>query len=168
MSENRTRHVTWGNPQHAFDQAQSLSGLEFLKKIVSGEIDQPPIADLMGFRLVEVLHGEAVFEVEPAEYHYNPIGSVHGGLAATLCDAAMACAIQSTLPAGRLYTTLELKINYLRPLLTSSGRVICKGSIIHVGRQIATAEARVVDHTDKLYAHATTTCMAMKLGSIHG
>lgn len=157
--------ISWGDPQKAFSQASSLAGLEFLHKIISGEFDQPPIADLMGMKLVAASPGEAIFTVKPAEYHYNPIGSVHGGLAATMCDAAMACAIQSTLPAGRLFTTLELKINYLRPLLTTSGTIKCIGSTIHVGRRIATAEARVIDAQDKLFAHATTTCMAMELGS---
>lgn len=166
MAPTRSRSISWGDPHRAFSEALGLPGLEFLQKIIDGEIDQPPIGDLMDMKLVEVSHGRAVFVVTPAEFHYNPIGSVHGGLAATVCDAAMACAIQSTLPAGKLYTTIELKINYLRPLLLKTGQVRAVGDIIHISRRIATAEARVLDRDERLYAHATATCLAMDLPKV--
>jgi uncharacterized protein (TIGR00369 family) len=103
-----------------------------------------------------------VFAVEPAEYHYNPIGLVHGGLACTLLDSAMGCAVHTTLPAGTGYTTLELKVNLIRPLTRETGRVLCEGTIIHVGGRTATAEARITDAAGALYAHATTTCMIFR------
>ncbi|MBC8075392.1 MAG: PaaI family thioesterase, partial [Chloroflexales bacterium] len=98
----------------------------------------------------------------PAEYHYNPIGSVHGGVAATLCDSAMACAIHTTLPAGVGYTTLELKVNFVRPITVQTGRVTCEGTLIHMGGRVATAEARLTDASGALYAHATTTCLVLR------
>ena len=155
----RKRTVTWQNPQEAAAAAQEVSGLAYLQGMVEGRFPAPPIADLMNFALTEVEERRAVFEVEPAEYHYNPGGAVHGGLAATLCDSAMACAIQSTLPAGTFSTTIELHVNYLRPVTTETGRLRCVGEVIHCGRQVATAEARLVDEDGKLYAHATTTCL---------
>lgn len=103
-----------------------------------------------------------MFACEPAEYHYNPIGTVHGGLASTLLDSAMGCAVHSTLPAGAGYTTLELKVNMLRPIAVSTGRLLCEGRTVHVGGRVATAEGRLTDEAGKLYAHATTTCMLFR------
>jgi uncharacterized protein (TIGR00369 family) len=120
------------------------------------------MAQLMGMRLTEVDEGRAVFEVEPGEQHYNPIGVVHGGLAMTLADSAMGCAVQSCLPAGVAWTTLELKINLVRALTLESGTVRCEGTVIHVGRRVATAEARLLDGQGRLCAHATTTCMVIR------
>jgi len=113
----------------------------------------------MGLRFSEVDEGSGVFMMEPVEYLHTPIGVVHGGAAATLLDSAMACAIQTLAPAGVGYTTLELKVNYVRPLLTTTGPVRAEGKVIHAGRRIATAEGRVTDASGKLYAHGTTTCM---------
>jgi len=158
MTERR-RTVTWQNPQEAAADVEQVSGLAYLRGMIEGRYPAPPIADLMNIALTEVDEGRAVFEVAPAEYHYNPGGTVHGGLAATLCDSAMACAIQSTLPAGVFSTTVELHVNYLRPVTVETGRLRCVGEVIHCGRQLATAEARVVDEAGKLYAHATTTCL---------
>src|ERR1700752_4077726 len=110
----RTRTVRWEDPRALAEAGRGLTGLEFLQKIVAGEIPQPPLAALMNFRIVEISKGQAVFAVEPAEYHYNPIGVVHGGLSATLLDSAMGCAVHSTLPAGAGYTTLEFKVNFVR------------------------------------------------------
>ncbi len=103
-----------------------------------------------------------VFECIPAEYHYNPIGAVHGGLARTLADSAMGCAVHTMLPAGVGYTTLEIKTNLLRPIAVETGRLLCEGKTIHVGGRIATAEARLTDEVGRLYAHATTTCMVFE------
>jgi uncharacterized protein (TIGR00369 family) len=130
--------------------------------MVAGEVPPPPVAQLLGMGIAEIEVGRVVFTMNPAEYHYNPIGTVHGGVISTLCDSAMGCAIQSTLPAGVGYTTVELKVNFLRPLLVTSGTVRCEGRTIHVGGRIATAEARVVDAEGRLYAHATTTCMIFR------
>jgi uncharacterized protein (TIGR00369 family) len=162
ITRERTRTVSWDDPLISARAAPSMSGLEYLQAMERGELPPPPLMQLlnMGFQSAEA--GRVVFSVEPAEYHYNPIGVVHGGLAATLCDSAMGCAIQSTLPAGVGYTTLELKVNFVRPLTVATGLVLCEGKVIHVGNRVGTAEARVTDRAGKLYAHATTTCMIMR------
>jgi uncharacterized protein (TIGR00369 family) len=160
--ERRTRTVTWSDPAPALRAAQTMSGIAYLKAIQSGELPPPPIAALIGMAMVEVSEGRAVFSAEPAEYHYNPLGTVHGGIAATLLDSAMGCAVQSLLPAGTGYTTLEIKVNYLRPITSATGTVTCEGTIIHLGGRIATAEARLTDATGKLYAHGTTTCLLLR------
>jgi uncharacterized protein (TIGR00369 family) len=163
MNENnpqtaqRTRLVTWEDPLPGAKAAPTMSGLDYLQAVTTGKLSAPPRAHLLNFEFVEVEKGRIVFAVEPAEYHYNPLGAVHGGLAATLCDSALACAVHSTLPAGVGYTTIELHINYTRPITTNTGRLRCIGQIIHVGRRMGTDEARLVDAQDKLYAHATTT-----------
>ncbi|MFL6332608.1 MAG: PaaI family thioesterase [Pyrinomonadaceae bacterium] len=158
----RTRTFSWEDPKALAEAAHGLSGLEFLKKVASGELPRPPISALMNFGLAELEKGRAVFTVEPAEYHYNPIGVVHGGLAATLLDSAMGCAVHSVLPAGAGYTTLEIKVNYVRALTAETGGVRCEARVIHVGGRTATAEGKVLDAASKLYAHATTTCIIFR------
>ncbi len=165
MSNARTRTITWDDPRALAKAAVGLSGLEYLQKIVAGELPPPPIGVLMNFRIAELSEGHAVFTVEPAEYHYNPIGGVHGGVAATLLDSAMGCAIHSTLPAGVGYTTLEIKVNYLRAMSSDTGLVRCEANIIHVGGRTATAEGKIVDTKGRLYAHGTTTCIIFRPGA---
>jgi uncharacterized protein (TIGR00369 family) len=139
-----------------------MSGIEHLEAIRDGQLPAPPIAELMGFDLVEVGDGRASFEAEPGERHYNPIGSVHGGLAATLLDSAMGCAVQTTLPAGVGYTTLDLNVKFVRPMKATTGRVICEGIVLHAGSKIATAEGRVFSaSTGKLIAHGTCACVIL-------
>jgi uncharacterized protein (TIGR00369 family) len=161
-NETRTRTFSWHDPRAAAEMGRGLSGLEYLQKIVAGEVPPPPISALMNFRIAELGEGHAVFAVEPAEYHYNPIGVVHGGLAATLLDSAMGCAVHSMLPVGAGYTTLEIKVNYIRPMTAETGEVRCEAKVIHVGGRTATAEGRVLDAGGKLYAHATTTCIIFR------
>ena len=158
----RTLTVTWEDPLATAARGADMSGLERLRTMIAGDLPRPPIAVLLGMRLVEVDEGRAVFEVEPGEQHYNPIGVVHGGLAATLCDSAMGCAVQTALPAGVRYTTLELKVNLVRALTVDSGVARCEGTLIHLGGRVATAEARMHDGDGKLCAHATTTCMVIR------
>ena len=158
----RSITVRWEDPRRLGAAARGLTGMEFLQKIVTGELPPPPIASLLHFELVELSEGRAIFAVEPKEYHYNPIGVVHGGLAATLLDSAMGCAVHSTLPAGAGYTTLEIKVNFVRPITADTGRVVAEAKLIHVGGRTATAEGRVVDEAGKLYAHATTTCLILR------
>jgi uncharacterized protein (TIGR00369 family) len=156
----RERTIAWDDPAAAVARGKGLSGLEYMHAIAAGEIPPPPIAVLLGFELAEVEEGRAVFAVTPQEFHYNPIGVVHGGLAATLLDSAMGCAVHSTLPAGVGYTTLEFKVNFARAITADTGRVVCEGTLIHRGRTVATAEGRVVaEATGKLLAHGTTTCL---------
>lgn len=158
----RTLTVSWEDPRAAAEAGRALSGLEYLQKIVAGELPRPPISALMNFGLVELSEGYAVFDVVPEEYHYNPIGVVHGGLAATLLDSAMGCAVHSTLPAGAGYTTLEFKVNFVRAITVETGRVRCEAKLIHIGGRTATAEGRILDEDGKLYAHATTTCLIFR------
>jgi uncharacterized protein (TIGR00369 family) len=160
---NRSRLITWADPMVAAAHTRTLSGLEYMQAILAGSIAAPPIAALMNMKLLEVEQGRVIFAVEPAEYHYNPMGTVHGGLAATLVDSAMACAIYSMAPPGITYTTIELHLNYIRPITSQTGRIRSIGEIIHVGRRLATAQARLLDDQDKLYGHATTTCLVIEL-----
>lgn len=155
----RTRTVTWADPAvHAW-RASSGPGLEILQKVVAGALPPAPMASLMGYTLVEVSEGRAVFACTPAEFHYNPAGQVHGGLAATLLDSAMGCAVYSTVATGSTYTTIELKVNYLRPITVATGAVRAIGTVLHRGRRTAMADGRLEDAAGRLLAHATTTCL---------
>jgi uncharacterized protein (TIGR00369 family) len=138
---------------------KSYDGLGFLQGIINGTLPQPPISELLGFHLVEAENGRAAFEGMPEFRHYNPIGTVHAGFAATLLDSALGCAICSTLAKGDVWTTLELKLNLVRPLTKNTGPVRAQGRVIHRGRTVATSEGDLKDRAGKLYAHATTTCM---------
>jgi uncharacterized protein (TIGR00369 family) len=138
---------------------KELGGLAFLKGVVAGTQPSPPMSQTLGFHLIEVDEGRAVFEGVPEFRHYNPIGTVHGGFAATLLDSALGCAIFSTLAKGEAWTTLELKFNLVRPLTKDTGPVRAEGRVIHRGRTVATSEGDIKDLSGKLYAHATTTCM---------
>ena len=138
---------------------KSYDGLGFLQAIVAGAVPQPPICEVMGFHLISAEPNRVVFEGTPELRHYNPIGSVHGGFAATLLDSALACAIATTMQKGDLWTTLELKLNYVRGMTADTGPVRAEGRIIHRGRTVATSEGDLKDAAGKLYAHATTTCM---------
>jgi uncharacterized protein (TIGR00369 family) len=158
----RTRTITWEDPVPGARAGRAMSGLDYLKAIQEGRIPPPPIAVLVDMRIVEVSEGRVVFAAQPAEFHYNPLGAVHGGLAATLLDSALGCAIHSTLPAGTSFTTLEIKVNYLRPMTHETGLVYSEGKVIHVGGRIATAEGRITDADGKLYAHGTTTCIILR------
>lgn len=158
----RTRTVTWDDPRLSADAARRMAGKDFLAAMIAGEYERPPIAKVLGFTIAEVAEGFAVFTVEPAEYHYNPIGVVHGGLLATVLDSAMACAVHSTLPQGTGYTTLALNVNFVRPATTTTGPLRCEAKVVHRGRRSATAEGRVIDAAGKLYAHGTTTCMVIE------
>lgn len=158
----RRRELVWQDPVASFSQAAGLSGLEYMKAIISSEVPPPPIAVLMRMTPTEVEVGRAVFEGEPGEEHYNPIGVVHGGYASTLLDSALGCAVQTTLDAGEAYTTLSLEIKMLRPITRETGRVRAEATVIHRGRRQATAEARLLAaDTGKVLASGTTTCMIL-------
>ena len=136
-----------------------LTGLQFMQGMLAGRLPYPHIAETLDFGLLEAEFGRAVFQGTPQLKHYNPIGSVHGGWYATLLDSALGCAVQTTLPVGRAYTTVELSVNLVRGATLKTGPLRAVGTIIHSGRQLATAEARIVGPDGKLYAHGTTTCM---------
>ena len=139
-----------------------MSGLEYMRKIMTGELPPSGMVQLLGMKLVEVSEGRAVFTVQPDERHYNGLGIAHGGLAATLLDSALGCAINAMMPAGKVFTTLEMKINYVRPITRERGELRCEAKMIHVGGRVATAEGRITDEDGKLYAHGTATCMLFR------
>jgi uncharacterized protein (TIGR00369 family) len=147
----------------AIDDMKRMSGLEFLSRIADGRASQPPIGKVLGFRLAEVSPGFALFTMTPGSQHYNPIGVVHGGIAGILLDSCMGCAVQSHLPAGTGYTTLEFKVNLVRAITDTTGPIRAEGRSLHVGRRAATAEGRVVDARGTLLAHGTTTCLIFPL-----
>ena len=157
----RTLTIAWQDPRTLAQAGRSMSGIDFLRAICDGRLPAPPIAELLGFRLVEVDTGHAVFEIQPGEQHYNPIGAVHGGLAMTLLDSAMGCAVHTHMAAGSGYTTLEAKTNLVRPVTAESGTLRAIGKVLHIGSRVATAEGRLVDAAGKLYAHASTTCIVL-------
>jgi uncharacterized protein (TIGR00369 family) len=141
------------------DVLLSYSGLDFLRAIIGGDIPNPPMSETLDFHLREADHGRTMFEGVPSERFYNPIGTVHGGFAATLLDSALGCAIFTTLTKGEAWTTLELKVNLVRPLSKDTGPVRAEGRVIHRGRTVATSEGELKDAAGKLYAHGSTTCM---------
>jgi len=147
--------------QSSIDARASMTGLEFFRRMVAGAVPPPPMAALLGMRMIEADKGRVVFAGEPGEAHYNGMGVAHGGYLATLLDSALGCAINTCMPAGKYFTTLELKINYTRPVVAGVGTLRCEATVIHVGNRVGTAEARVVGEDGKLYAHATTTCIAV-------
>src|SRR5215469_89272 len=148
----RTRTVTWEDPAVFAEAATTLSGIELLQAVLDGTLPVPPIGHLIGLQLVEIGDGLVVFTLVPAEYHYSPLGTVHGGITATLLDTAMSCAIQTLLPVGTGLTTLDLAITYVRPLTIPTGEVRAEGTVIHRGGQIATAGGQITDANGKLYA----------------
>jgi len=158
---DRTLTVTWTDPLAALEEGRKLSPIEHLRAIRDGRIPDPPIARLLGMRLALVEPGEAVFEITPAEQHYNPIGVVHGGIAFTLLDSAMGCAVQSRCPVGKGYTTLELKVNLVRAVTLQTGPIRASAKIVHFGSRTATAEGRLQDAAGTLYAHGTSTCLIL-------
>ena len=157
----RSLTVSWEDPLAAHAAGKSLSGLQYMNEMIAGRIPVPPIMQLLGYRLAQVGEGLAVFECEPGEQHYNPIGVVHGGLAMTLLDSAMGCCVHTRLPANTGYTTLETKVNLVRAITAKTGTIRATGKVIHLGGKTATAEARLEDTAGKLYAHGTTTCIIL-------
>jgi uncharacterized protein (TIGR00369 family) len=149
-------------------QAAAMSGLALLQGIASGALPYAHISEALDFHLLEVQEGRAVFQGRPALEQYNPAGTVHGGWHATLLDSAMGCAVHSLLPAGRMYTTVEFKIQLVRPITANTGPVRAEGRIVATGRRIATAEGRIVDEQGRLYSHGTTTCAIFDAGGGHG
>lgn len=162
LQASRTRVITWEDPIAAVRPGKTISGLAYLKALQSGELPLPPIAAFMGMWITEVSEGQVVMAVEPSQSHYNQYGTVNGGVIATLLDSAPGCAVQSMLPAGTSYATLELKANYLRPITMETGTLYCEGKIIHLGGRIATAEGRLTDTEGKLYAHGTATYFLLR------
>ena len=158
---SRVRTVSWADPLASAKTGAAMAGIDYLRSVAAGGLPPPPFALLLDMKWESVSEGIAVFSILPQEFHYNPIGVVHGGVAMTLCDSAIGCAVHSLLAAGQAYTSLETKVNFVRPITREAGRVRCEGKVIHAGRRIATGEARVTDEAGKLYAHAVSTCMIL-------
>jgi len=154
---DRTRTVTWRDPALGEAAAATLTGIEYLRAMARGDAPPPPLSLVLGFSLDDIEEGRVTISVVPAEFHYNPLGFVHGGLAATLFDSSLGCAVQSLLPPGFAAPTLQLQTNYVRPITIATGKLICSGEVIHIGKRLATAEGRLNDSAGKLYAHATGT-----------
>jgi uncharacterized protein (TIGR00369 family) len=156
---DRRRVVSWEDPRVGAALALELNGLDYLRGIAKGRIPAPPIATLLGLGIAEVEPGRVTFSLDVGEHLYNPIGSVHGGVFCTLLDSAMACAVHSTLSPGQAYTTLELKVNLVRPLTLNTPRVVATGLLLSSGRRVATASGQITGPDGTLYAHASTTCL---------
>jgi uncharacterized protein (TIGR00369 family) len=156
----RSKLVTWTDPLAAADAAVGMTGLEAMTAIKDGTLPPPPIASLLGFEIDELEPGRVVFSVVPGEEHYNPIGLVHGGLAATLLDTVTGCAVHTELAAGDYYATLDLQAHYTRPMTRDTGKVLAIGEVVHAGSTVATAEGRLIGaENGKLYAHGTSTLL---------
>ncbi|MBS0547308.1 MAG: PaaI family thioesterase [Proteobacteria bacterium] len=147
----------------SIEQARALDGLALMTGVMNGTYPAPPITQALGFWMDEVEAGRVVFAYEPKFDHYNPLGSVHGGIAATLLDSVMGCCIHTMLKAGTGYTTVEIKVNYVRAMTDKTGPVRAEGKVINVGSRIATSEGRLVDSKGKLLAHGTTTCLVFPI-----
>jgi uncharacterized protein (TIGR00369 family) len=159
----RSRTFTWTDPQLNAAELGRRSGLETLRAMIDGELPAPPILHLIGATAMEAEEGRVAVLMPAAEFHYNPLGSVHGGIIATLLDTAAGCTVHSTLPAGVGYTSLDLSTKFVKPVTVDSGLLRCEGSIISRGRRIAVAESRLTDERGTLVAHATTTCMLFEI-----
>ncbi len=162
--EERLREVRWTDPNEIMAAARSgryRTGLEFLLAMASGEVPKPPIGQLLGYGPEKFSEGRAVFAAIPGEHLYNPMGMVHGGVAATLLDTAMACSIHTLLSIEVGYTTLELKVNYVRPITNATGRIRAIGEVSHLGKKTAVAEGKIVDEKDRLLALGSTTCLIL-------
>jgi uncharacterized protein (TIGR00369 family) len=154
----RERIVRWEDPARTAAAAREMSGLELLRAILNGELPHPPLALTLGFRLIEVEEGRVVYEATPAEYHYNPVGTVHGGYALAVFDSALGCAIWSKLPAGLLQTTTDVQVRFIRPMTTQTGLVRCEAKAVHVGRTTGVSEAHLYDAAGKVLGIGTTAC----------
>ncbi|MER7001652.1 PaaI family thioesterase [Dactylosporangium sp. NPDC000555] len=159
----RSRTFSWSDPMLNAAELGRRGGLELLQAMSRGELPAPPVTHLLGAGRLEAEAGRVVVTLEPQEYHYNPLGSIHGGVLATLLDTATGCAVHSTLPAGVGYTTLDLTTKFLRPASIASGVLTCEGTVISKGRRTALAQAQITDARGALVAHATSTCMLFDL-----
>ena len=163
VTTTRERTTSWQDPTISASHLGRTRGWRMLEAVRDGKIPAPPIAATLGFDLDLVEDGRAVFSLEPAEHHYNPIGSVHGGVFATLLDSAAGCAVHSTLAAGMGYTSVDLNVKFLRGMSATTGRVTCEGRVVHRGRRLALAEATITDGAGRLLATATSSCLVFDL-----
>jgi uncharacterized protein (TIGR00369 family) len=161
-SDSRTRTILWQDPACFEVPLRKLSGIDFMRAFLTGEIPPPPFMQLLGIRILSVDPSSVVFGFEPAEFMYSPLGNVHGGIVTVLLDSAMGCSFHTTLPAGTGYTTIELKVNFLKSVTADAGPLRAEGHVIHSGSRVATTDARLIDSKGRLYAHATSTLMILR------
>jgi uncharacterized protein (TIGR00369 family) len=161
--ETRSRRYTWTDPLVNAAELGRRSGLEILRAIGTGELPTPPIMHTLDFTGLEIEEGRVVFTMKAQEFHYNPLGTVHGGVLATLLDTAAGCAVHTTLPVGVGYTSLDLATKFLRPVTVDSGQLRCEGTVLNRGRRTALSEARLYDEAGRMVAHATSTCMIFEI-----
>ena len=159
----RSRVITWEDPAAGVSVMPNMSGLDYLHSMMRAELPPPPMNGLLSMTLIEAVHGTATFTCQPDESHYNPIGAVHGGLVCTLLDSALGCAVHTTLPKGMGYTSIEIKVNYLRPVQAGSGPLTCTGVVTKPGRRVAFADGTVTDSSGKLVATATGSLLVFPL-----
>lgn len=160
----RERTYSWGNPQEGVELSKELSGIAYLQGMMRGEIPASPLIHTLDFEIGEVEEGSVSFVFEPKEFHYNPNGSVHGGVITSILDSAMGCTLHSLLPKGMVYTTLELKVNFLKMVHDQTGKLVAAGKIIHLGGRTALVEADLRNESGKVYAHAVSTCLLIPAG----
>ncbi|SCG17227.1 uncharacterized domain 1-containing protein [Micromonospora echinofusca] len=159
----RSRTFSWSDPGINAAHVGRRGGLELLRAMIAGELAAPPIMHLVDMSRMEADEGWVAVELVPQEFHYNPLGTVHGGVISTLLDTAAACAVHTTLPAGVGYTSLDLNVKFLRPVTVASGTLRCEGTVLQSGRRTALAEAKLLDAKSRLVAHATSTCLLFPL-----
>ncbi|AWM14826.1 PaaI family thioesterase [Flavobacterium sediminis] len=163
MIEYRQRNYSWEDPLKGINQAKNITGLEYLKGIFAGSIAAPPIFNTVDFKVISVEKGQVIFEFHPKEFHYNPVGSVHGGIVTTILDSAIGCSLLSTLPVKTTFTTLDLKINFVAKINTKTPVLKTHTKIIHQGKTTALLEADLIDNNGKVYAHTVSTCMILPI-----
>ncbi|HEY0698710.1 MAG TPA: PaaI family thioesterase [Micromonospora sp.] len=159
----RSRTFSWSDPATNAAHLGRRGGLELLQAMIAGEVPAPPVMHLIDVGRVEAEEGRFALELLPQEFHYNPLGGVHGGVLATLLDTAAACAVHTTLPAGIGYTSLDLNVKFIRPVTVRSGLLRCEGTVLQRGQRVALAEAKLTDARDRLVAHATSSCLIFPL-----
>lgn len=162
-SSTRETTVSWTDPAQGLSILPTMDGIDFLRKMASGEVPGAPIGAHIGMQIAEVDEGTVTFHCHPDESHYNPIGMVHGGLVCTLLDSALGCAVHTTLPKGTGYTSIEIKVNYLRPVTADSGPLVCTGRVTKSGRRVAFAEGEVLDNKGKTVATASGSLLIFPL-----
>jgi uncharacterized protein (TIGR00369 family) len=163
QTQERTRTFGWSDPAVHAAQIGRRSGLDLLQAMAKGELPPPPIMQLVDVESMEAEEGSVTVHLNPQEFHYNPLGTMHGGVISTLLDTAAACSVHTTLPIGVGYTSLDLNVKFLRPVTIAGGRITCKGAVLQRGRRTALAEAHLTDSAGRLLAHATSSCLLFEI-----
>jgi uncharacterized protein (TIGR00369 family) len=164
QSAVRQRTFEWSDPHETAEFGAGLSGMDFFAAMVEGRVPPPPFMQMIDISSFSFEEGRVVFRLRPQEFHYNPLGSVHGGVFATLLDSACGCAVHTKLPAGVFYTSLDLSVKFLRPVSISTGEIAAEATVVHLGRRMALAEGRILDAAGKVYATASSSCLIMQPG----